>query len=1192
MADDGFNNLLDQVDASFVSEAQGQPAAPTPEGTMEQPQAPAAPAQSGASFGGALQAVGVGAAKSVLETKDFIVGEPAEADKSQLRRSIEATGKSLAEESAVNAAIIPISQFVTGIIGAGKIVKAAQAIGWGFKIAKGARGARAVAESAKGAAVGAVAFDPHDERLSNLIEEFPSLSNPVTAYLAAKPSDGNAEGRLKAAVESIGMDAVMVPVVTGAMKAYRAIRSGNTKAANAAIQEAQKAAAEAEAQAAPKVAPEGAVAGEVVQPTPPPKTVAEAFYPTEQTKLSDTPMPDVLKGKTKKAKTQPFPEGEFDRLSANVIGDAQVLNAYGTREAAVEAGHKFSGLNLPWQKLATGEESLDAMIDRLTEIHMEKIGRAGKDTQDGLKITDAEINRIVTQRAKSWGDDPDIIRGQIQAAGQQGTKMAANMEVADAIAVKMADEAYTTWNKIRLGNLAEWGGDAGAAMKAFTQQAGLAMQMMTNARQMLSGAGRALRRARGDVPRMTLDELRKMEGLSPEALGRLFEQSQGDVNAMRQALSRPTLLQKAVDAANFLLVNNLLWGWVTHTVNFSSNLFESMVRPGQRALGAQALRLTGQLTADQASVLSTSAMRQYRYMAGTILDASRAALQAFVKGESIMSPYRVEFYRYAAPSRAGGVADFRTVQGLGDLVHNSFEGMKIALGLPTRALGAGDEWVKQITYRSMVMADASMEAEAKGLTGAAYKAHIQDRVNKAFDGAGEAIDQRALHEARVVTFQQQLERKGWAGYNTLGQITQEAVGALPLLRQVLPFVRTPVNVMRRGIQYTPGLNMLQKEYSEMIRGVRGAEMQAQAVGQMAVGSLFLGSAAIMAAHGMMTGSMPDNPAARRELQAIGWKPNSIAFQREDGSTTYFQLGRFDPVGLPFGIVADLMQIWQHPERRDVVENELIPMLALAFTKQIEDRTYLRGLKQMIDAASAPEKSFSKWAGQQAGNLVPFSSAFRNYGPAVDQNLAYMREVRGVVDGILATLPGFSGKVQPKMDAFGEPMLIRRAPLQTIQHDPVDAEMTRQAVEWGQVGVNVPAPRRNGVDLREVALSDGSNAYTRFQELAGKPPGRPTLKEAVARLIGREDYQRSPDGLATTRGSKQWMLSGLVATYHSAAHAQLMRDPIYRGAMEASERAARSYRAAGNTEGERNIQQQRAVQSLNDAFNLNINTGSR
>ncbi|MCX8589007.1 hypothetical protein J3U14_10860 [Gilliamella sp. B3801] len=46
-------------------------------------------------------------------------------------------------------------------------------------------------------------FSPHEERLSNLVQEFPELANPITEYLQAKPDDSFAEGRLKNSLEGI-----------------------------------------------------------------------------------------------------------------------------------------------------------------------------------------------------------------------------------------------------------------------------------------------------------------------------------------------------------------------------------------------------------------------------------------------------------------------------------------------------------------------------------------------------------------------------------------------------------------------------------------------------------------------------------------------------------------------------------------------------------------------------------------------------------------------------------------------------------------------------------------------------------------------------------------------------------------------------------------------------------------------------
>ncbi|WP_392552716.1 DNA/RNA non-specific endonuclease [Orbus wheelerorum] len=54
-------------------------------------------------------------------------------------------------------------------------------------------------------------FAPHEERLSNLIQEFPYLRNDITEYLQAKPDDSAAEGRLKNALEGLLLGALVEP---------------------------------------------------------------------------------------------------------------------------------------------------------------------------------------------------------------------------------------------------------------------------------------------------------------------------------------------------------------------------------------------------------------------------------------------------------------------------------------------------------------------------------------------------------------------------------------------------------------------------------------------------------------------------------------------------------------------------------------------------------------------------------------------------------------------------------------------------------------------------------------------------------------------------------------------------------------------------------------------------------------------
>lgn len=62
-------------------------------------------------------------------------------------------------------------------------------------------------ELGKGAIAGGITdftvFAPHEERLSNLVQSFKELQNPVTEYLQADPDDSAAEGRLKNVLEGL-----------------------------------------------------------------------------------------------------------------------------------------------------------------------------------------------------------------------------------------------------------------------------------------------------------------------------------------------------------------------------------------------------------------------------------------------------------------------------------------------------------------------------------------------------------------------------------------------------------------------------------------------------------------------------------------------------------------------------------------------------------------------------------------------------------------------------------------------------------------------------------------------------------------------------------------------------------------------------------------------------------------------------
>lgn len=108
-----------------------------------------------------------------------------------------------------------VSQFLTGFIPA---LRGARNLGVGGKLLQGATA---------GAFADAAVFDAHEERLSDMVQQVPALQNPVTEYLASDPTDSEAEGRFKNAVEGLFIGSALDGLLKGVklIKSHRAAKA-------------------------------------------------------------------------------------------------------------------------------------------------------------------------------------------------------------------------------------------------------------------------------------------------------------------------------------------------------------------------------------------------------------------------------------------------------------------------------------------------------------------------------------------------------------------------------------------------------------------------------------------------------------------------------------------------------------------------------------------------------------------------------------------------------------------------------------------------------------------------------------------------------------------------------------------------------------------------------------------------------
>lgn len=1112
-----------------------------------------------------LDAITGGGLKSTFETKDFLFGETPPEQRGEFRQSVEATVGLRQEQSLVDGFAAGVGQFAVSMIGLGKATDAAKLAPWfGKGVGYLATALPNTVEVGKAALAGAIGFDPHEERLSNLIQSTP-LANPVNEWLAADPSDTAAEGRVKAAMESIGMDAAILGTFMGATKVWKALRSGKADEASRLVdqmkaeQSGQIAASDVADEPLRVDAPSGAIEshtramagdesttrvaqqGEPVSPgessqgipaesAPPPPEVtvppeqstgATTDYAVPRIALSDEDTAGLLKG---------------------MEADADAITNAGGWYQAIAAGHTFGrGEGIPYNKLAM-DSDLDDFMARVVDSSEERLNAL----KGGPVLTDATVDKTVRQMADLFNADPARLLGMVQTAGADAANLVANMEAGYLVSNRMFQDSFALASRIRLGDYSAYG-SRDAAMAALKHHLSVATSVYGAARSMTAASGRAMRRMRMDfsLDPATVNALGAMDA---ERMVRLIGETQGNPRALGKLIGEPTLWAKTKDFGSFLLINGLVSSPKTQLINALSNGYMVMARPLERIVGAVPAVLGGNV---EAGPILKQSLRQYTYLGSAFTDAFETAKRAFAENDSILAPHATEAY---AGNRGAvrSLGAFKPWDSPGNILHNALLAAVPVVGLPTRTLGFIDELSKQTVYRATVLArahESAVEAaQAAGLSGKAFKdyvrAAVRNKLDDAFDAEGRGTDEAALREAQTATFQQELAP------NSMGKWLQTGAGNFFPLRLMLPFVKTPTNILRYGWKMTPGLNMLQTEFRDAITGKMGMQAKMQATGQMMLGGLFMGSAAFLVSRGTITGGGPKDPKLRSELMATGWQPYSVVHENEDGTKTYLPFGRVDPVAMPFGIMADLMDalhVYDGEETPDL--GATIGGLLVALSRQFTSKSYLDGVSQALDALSDPDSRMESYAGRTLANFIPFSAALRQLNPD-----PYLRDARDITDKLLATIPGYSEGVAPRRDAWGDP--VRRVGLWSSDEDQtVDRETQRLILESGG-GVASPQPVHNGVDLRDVTMSDGMNAYEKYQLYAGHPPGGPSLKSLVAKLMASKTYLLAPDGDVGTKGTKLWLLHTPVGAYRERALKMLKRDPVIRDAFRAEDLKAR------------------------------------
>ena len=327
-----------------------------------------------------------------------------------------------------------------------------------------------------------------------------------------------------------------------------------------------------------------------------------------------------------------FDDDNISHLIETSANDTLALIKHGSWDAAIAAGHVFGGEDhIPWQKLsgdATDGEastSLDAFTARVRDAYRDQ----SDEMKGGDVQTDAMNDQSVNQRVTLWNQDPGALLGALQEAGERAGSLRADMDASFAVAQRVMQDAWAMASRIKAGDFTDGAGSSEAAYLRLKEVTQVAATAFGSANSILSNSARALRGARSEFALSPM-QIAKMQSLDGDALASVLASTQGDPRALAKVM-QPGMISRLVDGALFLMINNLISSPLTHAVIAASNTWQLLARPAMTMGGAKYLGLSDSV--------GTVAAKEYGYMATSIPDAFRSAVEAFKAGDSIISPH-------------------------------------------------------------------------------------------------------------------------------------------------------------------------------------------------------------------------------------------------------------------------------------------------------------------------------------------------------------------------------------------------------------------------------------------------------------------------------------------------------------------------------------------------------------------------
>ena len=1002
-----------------------------------------------------------------------------------------------------------ISQFTTGMLGGGAVLK-----GW----TAATRGGRIGKAMATGAIADFTAFDGHQERLSNALAEMaPEQAKPLFEFLAADSEDPELVGRAKAAVEGLGLGVAADGFMRG-LRAMRAVKSAKAEARRAAQAE-----------------------GLQIDP------VAEVAALKAEADKTQAEVAEALGNSKARGSIVSF--GEKIARQKGAAGSTQDA-ARSVRESTIDP----NSFDINFARIETPDD-VKAVISTLLERHAgdaEKARRGVRSWENTQKAA-GRMDWVAAMANRRTGD---AVNAETAVAFREALNTSATKLLSLAQAVKaepsVANQyAFRRMMAVHRAIQLEFMGaraEAGRSLNAFKIPAGTPERSLRQIDSLLADAGGA------NASRDMADKLLDAAAKGDQALNTFVAQG---------AMARSRAMIRLV------YTNSLLTSLGTPVRNLMGNTSALMLNQMAHVVAPRMARALG----DQADTRAGEAAAMAHGQMAAVRDMFRLNPKdawARISANGFESLRRDGVFRGAAPGiddaapagirlaagreESGMVADALNSRPLAaaawgvdedTVLGRTLDVVQMVVESPSNFNAAADDFFKVIAARGALHAaafrQAMREAENGALEGVdAIKARMAEIVDNPTSDMLDAAE-REMHE---LTFTRDTGKKnGQASIaDGFGKVrtAMDSRGPVPIGTIVMPFLRTPANLISMGLRYSPLAPFMQRFADDIAEGGVRAEI---AKAQMAIGTAFWSLWLGMAQDGKLTGNGPGNRQQKEALMrqdefgGAKWQPNSILV-----GDRWISVQGIDPVSTSILLAANVGEIASNEdwnEERDQDMGEVSAHAIAAMGEAFFDKTMLQSALDTAAALTSGDAAQAELLLKgRASAMVPASGALRAFRRGEDP---YLREVSGMAEAMRNTVPGLSESLPMQRDLWGKPRTYQSglgtvydaiAPVQTkpAGGSAIDHEILKN-------GVVVSMPQRTiQVDGETVPLKNRLDIYSEFVRRSGEP----AFKHLEAVIAGDHEDSEFYAGLSDgPDGEKAAYIKDVIRAYRADAREQVL-----------------------------------------------------